>query len=324
MKTILIIGCGSIGARHARNARSLGYEVLLMDPDKARADALGAEINARTQYVELGTALEDGAPDAVLIASPSSNHVEQALQVVSRGVPVCIEKPLATSSDGLEELLELVEEKQVVTMMAQSFRFHETFLALKSLLSDGVLGMIYHAHFTGGQYLPDWHPEADYRSEYMARSDQGGGVMFTSKSHTLDFVEWLFGGITEYTGFKDRLGSLEIDVDDACFLLMKTVNDVVVYAAFDFLQRPHRSVATIVGEKGRIEADFIENTIAIIGTDGARESITCSPEANARYVDELKHFIALIEAGTVSHDLDIVHGKHIVDLMRDPRIHDLV
>ena len=323
MKTILIIGCGSIGARHARNARSLGYEVFLMDPDQARVDALGAEINAAKQYTLLDTALEEGKPDAVLIASPSSKHLGQALQVVSHGVPVCIEKPLATSADGLQALLELVEEKQVVTMMAQSFRFHETFVKLKSLLSDGVLGTVYHAHFTGGQYLPDWHPETDYRTEYMARSDQGGGVMFTSKSHTLDFVEWLFGGVTEYTGFKDRLGSLEIDVDDACFLLMKTVDGVVVYAAFDFLERPHRSVALVVGEKGRIEVDFIEHTIVTIGVDGARESIALSPDTNTRYIEELKHFASLVDTKTVSHDLDMVHGKHLVDLMLDPRVRDL-
>ncbi len=323
MKSILIVGCGSIGARHARNAHSLGYDVLLMDPDPARVDAVGDEIHTTKRFTKLEAALEAERPDAVLIASPSSSHIEQARSIISLGIPVCIEKPLATSTEGLEQLLQLVEEEQVVTMMAQSFRFHETFIKLKSLLTEGILGTVYHAHFTGGQYLPDWHKDTDYRTEYMARQDQGGGVMFTSKSHTLDFVEWLFGDVHEYTGFKDRLGSLEIDVDDACFLLMKTVNGVVVYAAFDFLERPHRSVATIVGEKGRIEANFIEHTILVIGIDGMQESVVLSPDINQRYIAELQHFVTLVDTKTVSHELDIVHGKHIVDLMLDPRVRDI-
>src|SRR3989344_3941543 len=219
MKTILIIGCGSIGARHARNAISLGLSVLLVDPDTDRAHALADEIGANGVFASYE---EAAAVDAVVVASPSSFHVEAVRFFLERGIPLLIEKPLATSAEGLAALVQLAKEKRVVTMMGQSYRFHETFAALKAFLDEGAIGRIYHAQFFGGQYLPDWHPNVDYRTEYMAQKRQGGGVMFTSKSHTLDFIEWFFGPVKEYVGWKDRLGSLALAVDDACFLLMKT------------------------------------------------------------------------------------------------------
>lgn len=322
MNTLLIIGCGSIGARHARNAISLGLSVVLVDPDVNRAHALADEIGATgvfASYEETASA----SIDAVVVASPSSFHIEAVRFFLERSIPVFIEKPLATSVEGLEGLVDLAKENGVVTMMGQSYRFHETFMALKTFLDEGAVGRIYHAQFFGGQYLPDWHPQVDYRTEYMAQKRQGGGVMLTSKSHTLDFIEWFFGPIKEYVGWKDQLGSLTLDVDDACFLLMKTERDIVAYAQFDFLERPHRSRAIIAGEAGTIDADFIADTITVTRADGTAQTHSYNPDPNARYVEELRYFATLVEKGESDPTLDIAHGKHIVDLMLDPRVRDL-
>ncbi len=323
MKKLLIIGCGSIGARHARNARALGLEVVLIDPNIDRAQALASEIGADGVFADIGDALDHSGCHAALIASPSSVHVEQAHEVLSRDLPLFIEKPLATALKGLSELVSLANEKKVVTMMGQSYRFHETFKTLKAMLDTGCIGKVYHAHFTGGQYLPDWHPGMDYRTEYMAQKGQGGGVMFTSKSHSLDFIEWFFGPIQELTGWKDRLGSLDLDVDDSCFLLTKTQEGVVAYAEYDFLERPHRSRVTVAGSEGTIDADFIAHTISLHGGDGQVKTVTLAPDPNAHYVEEIKHFIACVASGVSDPTLDIAHGAHIVGLMLDARVRDL-
>lgn len=323
MKKLLVIGCGSIGARHARNARSLGLDVVLVDPNRERAQKLGEEIGAGEVFGEVSDALDRSGCDSALIASPSNVHVTQAHEVLSRGIPLFMEKPLATSHEGLSELVSLAHEKKLVTMMGQSYRFHETFKTLKAMLDTGSIGRVYHAHFTGGQYLPDWHPGTDYRTEYMAQKNQGGGVMFTSKSHTLDFIEWFFGPIQELTGWKDRLGSLELDVDDSCFLLTKTQKNVVAYAEYDFLERPHRSRVSIVGAKGTIDADFVTHTITLHNPDGSSQVTTLTPDPNAHYIEEMQHFIACVNEGVSDPTLDIAHGAHIVALMLDTRVRDL-
>src|SRR5581483_4103643 len=176
MNRVLVIGCGSIGSRHARNLRTLGVTPVLVDPDAARAQALAAEVGAPAYFTTYEEAAAAQPLDAVVIASPSSFHVAAAKFFLERNTPIFIEKPLATSAEGLEELVTLAREKQVVTMMGQSYRFHETFRALKACIEEKTVGSIYHAQFFGGQYLPDWHPQMDYRTEYMAQKKLGGGV----------------------------------------------------------------------------------------------------------------------------------------------------
>lgn len=300
---LLIIGCGSIGSRHARNAQALGHSVVLCDPDPARG-----------QYTDFKIALEKEHVDAAIIALPSNLHVEAAQYLAEKGIPICMEKPLATRREGLEKLLQTIKDGKVVTMMAQSFRWHEGMLEVKRMLDALEFGKPLSVAYVGGQYLPDWHPGEDYRKEYAAQKSMGGGAMFTSMSHSLDTIEWLFGLIADYTGEKRRAGTLDIDVDDTADVSCTTAQGVRVEAHADFLVQPSVHRMRIVCEYGVIEADFAAHTI-----NG--KSYTFDP--NKRYLDELAYFIRLVERGEHDPALDLAHGAHLVELMTDSRVTDL-
>ena len=55
--------------------------------------------------------------------------------------------------------------------MGHSYMFEKGFKKLKSLLTKKIIGDIYFVNYMQGQYLPDWHPWANYRKEYTARKD---------------------------------------------------------------------------------------------------------------------------------------------------------
>lgn len=300
---LLIIGFGSIGSRHAHNAQALGHSVVPCDPNPARA-----------AYADYKEVLQKERIDAAVVALPSNLHVEVAQYLIEKGIPIFMEKPLATSRDGLKALLRTVKEKEVVTMMAQSYRWHEGMLKLKKTLDSGALGRPLSVNYVGGQYLPDWHPGEDYRREYAAQRSMGGGAMFTSMSHTLDTIEWLFGDIVEYAGEKKRVGDLEIDVDDTANISCTTAQNVHIEARTDFLARPASHRMAVVCERGTVEADFVAHTIN--GEPYAFDS-------NKRYLDEMRYFVQLVERGEADPALDLAHGVYIVELMTDPRIRDL-
>ena len=69
------------------------------------------------------------------------------------------------------------------------------------------------------------------------------------------------------------------------------------------------------GERGEAVLDMTANTL-----NG--EVYTFEP--NHRYVEELKHFVKLVETNTFDTSLDLAHGAHIVELMCDKRIKDLI
>lgn len=318
---LLVVGGGSIGRRHTQNARTLGLRTIICDVDGERAKKLAEETHSEKFYTDYKKACEEN-PEivAAIIATPSQFHIENAQFLAEKGIHLFIEKPLASEIKGVDDLIATSDSKKIVTMMGQSYRFHEGYLSLKKLIEDGVIGKAYHVNLFGGQYLPDWHPTMDYRTEYAAQKKLGGGALHTSMSHNFDSIAWLFGEIDEFSGWKARLSDLEMDVDDSVFCLMKTRRDIVIICQTDFLQRISKHRMIIVGQKGTIEADFITHEVTI---ELPREKTVVqkySFEPNRRYVEELKHFVQLIESGSMNHDLDVHAGKRVVELLLSDNI----
>lgn len=321
--TLLIIGCGSIGARHAHNARSLGCDVVVCDPNIERAQTLAREVGAAACFADYREALTKGLTiDAAVIATPSAYHVEEALYLAEQGIPIFMEKPLATSAEGLAGLIELVKSKKLITMMGQSYRFHEGVLEMKKFLDSGAIGLPQAATSYWGSYLPDWHSAEDYRRGYAAQKKLGGGAMFTLMSHTLDLFVWLFGDFVEYNGIRERLGDLEIDVDDTATITGVSKRGVRIEAKNDFITKPPQHTFTIVGTDGTLVTDLIAHTIHLSLHDGSEKRFTYTFEPNHRYKEELRYFVSLVARREVDSSLTIAHGARIVELMTDPRIVD--
>ncbi len=286
----------------------------MCDTDVVRAEALAAQVGARSVFSNLSDALAQSTPDAAIVATPSGLHVEAALLLARQGTPILMEKPLATSLMGLNELLKAIEEKKVVTMMAQSYRFHEGMRALKSLLDAGVVGRVVSVEYISKEYLPYWHPGRDYRQEYAAQKKLGGGAMFTSMSHTLDFIEWLFGPVVDMEGRKERLGDLDMDADDTVDVSGTTVRGVRFAAHNDYISKTPIHTLRVVGERGEMLLDLHTNML---------NQKPYSFEPNKRYLDELAYFVELVRSGKSDSTLDIAQGAHIVALLCSNRIRDL-
>lgn len=333
---VLVVGCGSIGRRHARNARALGVELSVCDVNLELAGLVSDELGGVPYFDNHAEAAGMANADAAIIATPSSTHVPIAMDLAQSGLNLFIEKPLSDSLKGTQELSEVVERKNLVVMMGQSFRFHEGFERVKGLLDAGEIGRVYHANLHGGWYLPDWHVHEDYRKEYAARAELGGGVILTNFSHSIDTIHWLFGPVAEVIGWKAKVGDLNIDVEDAAFCLIRTESGVVVMNSSDFLCRLPRSELTIIGSEGFIKADFTKKTIRIwraaekrfmsvpeeisegknwikilqdgVCYDSDPDVVEYSFDGNRRYRKELEYFFDQCRSGVTDFDLDLKAG----------------
>jgi len=295
---VLVAGCGSIGRRHIRNLTSLGVkDFILCDPSPASLEKASEGLAGPVQANSFQDALAH-SPDAALVCTPSSMHLDMASKLAERGVHVFIEKPLSHTLEGCDSLVRTVEEKGIVGMMGMCYRFHPVFLHLKNLLDTEVLGKVYHVNYHGGHYLPDWHPYADYRTEYASKKNLGGGVVLTS-IHGLDNIRWLFGEVAESRTFADRVSGLEMDVEDLAIGVFRLKSGVYVNWQTDFLQRVNQHRMIIAGEKGTIRCDFIEGTIETYLVDfGKWFNGRLVYDINTMYVEEMKHFLECIEKGT--------------------------
>ena len=94
-------------------------------------------------------------------------------------------------------------------------------------LAGGLVGRVLGAQMWSGQYLPDWHPWADYRTEYSARRALGGGVLLDS-IHSFDTLRWMLGEPAEVTGMLGRVSDLEIDTEDVAAAIVRLESGALV------------------------------------------------------------------------------------------------
>jgi predicted dehydrogenase len=132
---VAIIGCGSIGSRHARNAKALGHDVLLCDVSHQNAASLAYELTLPAGWSDSPNPAYLAAADAVLICTPASTHELVATQILRDGYvkALFVEKPLALSSHAPI----FQEWPHPVTMVGYNWRFHPEIVPLRELARLG-------------------------------------------------------------------------------------------------------------------------------------------------------------------------------------------
>ncbi len=246
--TVLVIGCGSIGRRHARLwVERLGPgAVKVADQDAARARALADELGIQATAGPEAGPIESNR--LALVCTPHLTHVPVALEAARAGYHLFIEKPICLDPDEAAQLQAEVRRRDLRCLVACNMRFHPAIVWLRDLAISGGLGEIYSARALFGQYLPDWRPQADYREFYSARADQGGGVLMDC-IHELDYITWLMGPVRELTAHAARVSDLEIDVEDLAEVTLVFDRGRTAQIHLDGLDRYKRRSCQLVGSK---------------------------------------------------------------------------
>ena len=320
---ILFAGLGSIGQRHLRNLRqiwgdkmeilayrSVGHGIKISEEGTAQSGVdLEKAYNIR-EFTDYEEALEQN-PNAAFITCPTRLHVPMALTAARHNCHLFIEKPLSDSMGGVEELIKIVKEKSLITLVGYQLRFHPCLKFVRRLIEEGKIGRILSVHIEFGEYLPGAHPYEDYREGYAARSDLGGGALL-SLSHELDYAHWLFGIPRKLFALGGKLSNLEMDVDDTDSILMECIaggKAIPVHVHLDFVQRPPSRKCTIIGEEGKILWDYYSNCVNFYAVEkGQWESSRFDNfQRNEMFINEVKHFIACLE-GKEKPVVDIDEG----------------
>lgn len=261
---ILVAGYGSIGRRHFRNLKALGYDDVRL-VRSGRTPAEGFETPPGTpEYTDLDAALADG-PAAVVVATPTALHAGTTRAALRAGACVVLEKPVCADLDEAQGVLEETRGARAACSMAYVFRYHPLYRSLRSVVRRGMLGRVFHARAWQASYLPDWHPWEDYRTSYAARSDLGGGVVRTL-DHDLDLVRWMFGHPTEVMASAGTLSGLDLHVEDTADMIFRFSERMQAHVHVCFGRRDYARGVSVVGEDASAILDWSAGTLTV--TDG--------------------------------------------------------
>jgi predicted dehydrogenase len=294
---IAVIGCGSIGNRHIRNLLSLQLaDVIAHDKDAKRLSAVAREFGV--PGVPSLSEILLAKPDAVVICTHTRFHVALALEAARAGCHLLIEKPLSHNLDHVDELLDEVIKKNLVTLVGCNFKFHPSFLKMKEILDSGVLGKVLSARCQFGQYLPDWHPWEDYRNTYSAQSDLGGGILLDS--HEFDYMTWFLGDMVEVFCLSGKLSNLEIDTEDTAEVVLRFRSGAIGEIHLDYTQRAYQRNYEFFGENGTLKWDFVDRKVWLYAAQEDKWEVFDEPknyDLNTMYLEEMRHFIDCVQNG---------------------------
>lgn len=132
---IAVIGVGYLGRFHALiYSRMPDVELVgVVDPDAARADAVGAEAGCAA-YTDSSPILEK--VDAVSVVAPTTVHLDVAAPFLRRGVHMLLEKPIAATREEGQEIVRLADQSGATLQIGHLERFNAGIMALAERISE--------------------------------------------------------------------------------------------------------------------------------------------------------------------------------------------
>jgi predicted dehydrogenase len=248
--SILIVGCGSAGKRHARVLNDLGVrDIRACDPLASQRDSLHAQVPTAVLYESLEAGLAD-VPDTVLIATPPKLHIPVAVQAVQAGAHVLCEKPLSDTCEGVDQLEMLAGERNRKVMVALCFRYHAGHLRAKTYLDSGRVGRLVSIRALMGEHLPEVRP--DYRNLFTSRYSGAFDLM-----HDIDLAIWYAGGrVSKVLSLTGNVSDIGIDAPDLVEMLLQFEHSCVASVHLDLFQKPRRRVTELICTEGVIIVEF--------------------------------------------------------------------
>ncbi|GAB2720961.1 Gfo/Idh/MocA family protein [Arthrobacter bambusae] len=184
MQRFALIGAGFIGTVHAANLTAnpnVDFK-LVYDLDTKRAATIAASFGAAVAH-SVGEVFDDGAIDAVFIASSTDTHAEHVRRAADAGVAALCEKPIHLDLAQATETVAYAKERNTLAMVDFNRRFDRDYAELKRIVDSGEIGDVELIQLSSrGPSMPPL--------EYIAVS---GGQMRDQAVHFFDLARWISG-----------------------------------------------------------------------------------------------------------------------------------
>jgi scyllo-inositol 2-dehydrogenase (NADP+) len=154
--------------------------------------------------------------DLVVISTSNRSHVPLALQALSAGLPVVIDKPFAPSVAEARRVIEAARANRLLVSAYHIRRWDSECLTLRGMMARGELGRILRFE----SRLERWRPQTKGGWKERAAPEEAGGVLYDIGSHLIDQALYLFGPVSAVYAERDirRPGA---QTDDDVFLALE-------------------------------------------------------------------------------------------------------
>jgi predicted dehydrogenase len=253
---IAVIGVGSIGERHLRCFGQTGRaDVCFVELNETLANTIAQRYPAARRVKSIDAAIAEGV-DAAVIATPAPLHISMARQFVEADKAVLIEKPLAVTREGVDELKAAVARHKTTVGVAYVHRARARLDEMREAIASGEFGRPVQLVAVCGQHFPTYRPA--YRDIYYARHESGGGAVQDALTHIINAGQWLVGPIQKLTADAAHQVLEGVDVEDTVHVLTRQGEQGQIMGSYSLNQHqaPNETTITVMCERGTARFEF--------------------------------------------------------------------
>ncbi len=253
-----LIGCGRISPNHIEAARKNGLTfaaVCDIVPENMEDKILKFDLPDTLQkYTDYRELLEKEKPDLAAICTESGKHAGIALDCISAGCSVIIEKPMALSIGDADAIIALSREKGVCVSACHQNRFNKSVAKIRDAVDRKRFGRL----FYGTAHIR-WNRGWEYyaRAKWRGTWEQDGGALMNQCIHNIDLLRWMMGNeVDEVFAYTDKLNHPYIQAEDLGIALIRFKNGAygIVEGTTDIYPSNLEETLYLFGEKGTVKA----------------------------------------------------------------------
>lgn len=273
-----ILGTGKIARAMAEGLRDApGAQLVAVASRSSQgAQAFGAEFDIEHRHASYQALADDANVDVIYIATPHTQHAENALMCLSAGKHVVCEKPFTMHAREAQAVVSLAREKKLFLMEAMWSRFLPAVQEAKRIIASGEIGLLQ-------QIQADIGFVANFPLEHrMFNPALGGGALLDVGIYPLSMAAFFLGPVSEVQALAE-MGVTGVDEQVvfalrhaeggtsscACSLRTLTPTEMTISGSLGRIRLPNRFyrpdhiiVEPLDGERRVVAAPFIANGYA--------------------------------------------------------------
>ncbi len=261
--------------------------------DESRLAACKDEVGAEKSFADWREQIADPDIDAVYIATPVSQHAEQAIAAAEAGKHVLCEKPMALNAAECDRMIEACREAGVRLGVAYYRRFYPVVQRIAELLASGAIGKPVLAEIRAFERFNPKPGEA--RAWLIDPAHAGGGPLMDFGSHRLEVFWNLLG---PYEIGDAELSKLAFDraLEDTALLRLRFTSGARGVLLVSHAPIEPQDTLDIYGTEGSLHVGVLNNGDLRIVRSGGEELERHPPHPNL-HQPLVEDFIEAVETG---------------------------
>ena len=230
---ISVTGAGAVGMRHLEILAAASDLEIVAIVDPAPPAAAFARTRKIPYYTnEHARMLDVEKPDAALIATPNSLHLENALACVERRIPFLLEKPITETIETALQLVAAADKAGVPFIVGHHRRYNPAISVARKFIGDGAIGEVTAVNGTWFRRKPDDYFEMEWRRK------PGGGPILINAIHDIDTLRVLCGEIDVVQAMSSNMAR-GFEVEDTVAAMFRFSNGALgTFLLSDAVQAP--------------------------------------------------------------------------------------